>query len=189
MTETVDTGASSITCRSCGSRLAPTSRRCPACGLRDPATPPAPPPTSDRTAPRTGGGGSRVVMAAIIGALAGAAITALVFIARPPRTVLVPVETPVAAPPAPATPAAPPLRAPEPEVSRSRGRTDWLFFFKPGDRLLRMGDDAPAGLVLRTEKVHAFADGSAGPAYLVQLPDGGQRFIDADELERGTRLQ
>jgi hypothetical protein len=43
--------------------------------------------------------------------------------------------------------------------------------------------------VLRTEKAHAFADGTAGPAYLVQLPDGGQRFIDADELERGTRLE
>jgi hypothetical protein len=127
--------------------------------------------------------------AAIVGAMVGAAITALVFIARPPRIVLVPAEAPVAAPPAPAPPAPASPPAAQPEASRSRGRTDWLFFFKPGDRLVRMSDDAPAGMVIRTEKVHAFADATAGPAYLVQLPDGGQRFIDADELERGTRLE
>ncbi|HEX2438752.1 MAG TPA: hypothetical protein VHT71_10645 [Methylomirabilota bacterium] len=189
MTDTADASPRSVACRSCGNRLAPTTRRCPACGLRDPATPPAPPPASERAPARSGGGVWRVVAAAVIGALAGAAITTLVFIARPPRTVLVPVATPVAAPPAPAAPAPPPVPAAQPEASRSRGRTDWLFFFKSGDRLVRMSDDAPAGLVLRTEKAHAFADGTAGPAYLVQLPDGGQRFIDADELERGTRLE
>jgi hypothetical protein len=131
-----------------------------------------------------------MLTAAIVGACAGAAITALVFIARPPRTVRVPVEVPAAAPAAPVAPApAPSPPAAEPEVSRSRGRTDWLFFFKPGDRLVRMSDDGPAGMVIRTEKVHPFADGTAGPAYLIQLPDGGQRFIDADELERRTRLE
>jgi hypothetical protein len=103
--------------------------------------------------------------------------------------VVVPVEVPAAAPSAPAPPAPAPPAPVQPELSRSRGRTDWLFFFKSGDRLVRMSDDAPAGMVLRTEKVHAFADGTAGPAYLIQLPDGGQRFVDADELERGTRLE
>jgi hypothetical protein len=75
-------------------------------------------------------------------------------------------------------------------VSRSRGRTDWLFFFKTGDQLVRMADEAPLGMIIRTVPRHTFADGTMGPAYLVQLPDGGgQRFVDADELERGGRLQ
>jgi hypothetical protein len=52
-----------------------------------------------------------------------------------------------------------------------------------------MSDDAEVGLVLRTEKAHSFPDGTTGPAYLLQIPEGGQRFLDADELERGTRLQ
>jgi hypothetical protein len=74
-------------------------------------------------------------------------------------------------------------------ASRSRGRTDWLFFFKPGDQLTRMGDDAPLGLVIRVERRHTFPDGTTGPAYLLQIPEGGQRFMDADEVERGARLQ
>jgi hypothetical protein len=79
--------------------------------------------------------------------------------------------------------------APAAAVSRSRGRTDWLFFFKPGDQLTRMADDAPLGLVIRVEPAHTFPDGTRGPAYLVQIPEGGQRFMDADEVERGARLQ
>jgi hypothetical protein len=103
-------------------------------------------------------------------------------------------DQPAAVDPPPAAPPAPPAAqgvttAPPPVLSRSRGRADWLFFFKPGDQLARMSDDAPVGMVLRTEKSHTFPDGTLGPAYLVQVPEGGQRFIDADELERGTRLQ
>ena len=52
-----------------------------------------------------------------------------------------------------------------------------------------MGDDAEVGLVLRLEKVHTFPDGTTGPAYLLQVPEGGQRFMDADELERSARIQ
>jgi hypothetical protein len=45
-------------------------------------------------------------------------------------------------------------------------------------------------MVLRTVPQHTFPDGTVGPAYLVQGADGdGQRFLDADELERGGRLQ
>jgi hypothetical protein len=52
-----------------------------------------------------------------------------------------------------------------------------------------MADDAEVGLVIRLEKVHAFPDGTTGPAYLLQVPEGGQRFLDADELERSARIQ
>jgi hypothetical protein len=84
---------------------------------------------------------------------------------------------------------APAVTPPASAASRSRGRTDWLFFFKPGDQLARMADDAPLGLVIRIERRHTFPDGTTGPAYLVQIPEGGQRFMDADEVERGARLQ
>lgn len=181
-------GAHLIACRSCGHRIARTVRRCPACGLRDPAGAPAELAPAAEPPARRAGGGWRVAMGVIAGMLAGAAVTAGVFLLRPPAPV-----TPapaVVAPAAPAPAGEPSRPAAEPEASRSRGRTDWLFFFKTGDRLVRMSDEAPVGMVLRTEKVHAFADGTAGPAYLVQLPDGsGQRFVDADELERGARLE
>lgn len=182
-------GGHLIACRSCGHRIARTVRRCPACGLRDPAgVMPEPSPAEEGPARRAGGSGVRVAMGVIAGMLAGAAVTAGIFLLRPPAPV-----TPapaVVAPVAPAPASEPSRPAAEPEASRSRGRTDWLFFFKTGDRLVRMSDEAPVGMVLRTEKVHAFADGTAGPAYLVQLPDGsGQRFVDADELERGARLE
>jgi hypothetical protein len=132
----------------------------------------------------------RLALAVLVGAVAGSAVTTAFFVLRPvapPPAIEVRSGAPL---PAPAQPAelAPPPSVPEP--SRSRGRGDWLFFFKTGDRLARMSDDAPAGMVLRTEKSHAFGDGTTGPAYLLQLPDGaGQRFVDADELERGARLQ
>ena len=105
-----------------------------------------------------------------------------------------PAERAAKAPAAPAAepPPGPPALAPPaaPAPSRSRGRGDWLFFFKPGDQLVRMGDDVAMGMVIRTVPRHAFADGTVGPAYVVQLPDGaGQRIVDADELERGGRLQ
>jgi hypothetical protein len=133
------------------------------------------------------------------GVLAGIAVTAAVFafvlrpMGAPPRSIE-PMPAPDASTPSPASTSGPPPAAPavtsEPEPSRSRGRADWLFFFKPGDQLVRMGDDTAMGMVIRTIPRHAFADGTVGPAYVLQLPDGGgQRVVDADELERGGRLQ
>jgi hypothetical protein len=129
--------------------------------------------------------------ASLVGAaLAGAALSAALLLLKPsapPPAVERRHETPPPAPEPPATGGTPPV---SPAPSRSRGRTDWLFFFKTGDRLVQMSDEAPIGMVLRTVPQHTFPDGTVGPAYLVQVPDGGgQRFVDADELERGGRLQ
>lgn len=129
--------------------------------------------------------------ASLVGAaLAGAAVSAALFLLRPsapPPVIERRPEAPAPAPEPPARVIAPPA-APAP--SRSRGRTDWLFFFKTGDQLVQMSDEAPIGMVLRTVPQHTFPDGTVGPAYLVQAPEGGgQRFVDADELERGSRLQ
>ena len=92
----------------------------------------------------------------------------------------------------PAVVSAPPP-APEPEPvptpSRSRGQRDWAFFFRAGDTLSRMKDGTPLGLVLRLERQHRFADGSTGPAYVVQTTDRGESVFDADELERGARIE
>jgi hypothetical protein len=178
-----------VACRSCGNRVARSARRCPACGLSDPSAPSESASVAAGTAPRRGGRGGLVMAAVLAGAVAGAAVTAAVLLRRPVAPPA-PIERRLAPPPTPAPQAETPSPPAAPEASRSRGRADWLFFFKPGDQLVRMSDDAPAGMVLRTEKRHGFADGSAGPAYLLQLPDGGgQRFVDADELERGARLQ
>jgi hypothetical protein len=132
-----------------------------------------------------------LTLAALVGAIVGGAG---VFVMRPPVQVVAPpaappvaapelVPAPVPAPPTPAPAAAPVAR------SRSRGRADWIFFLKPGDRLTRMGDATALGMVIRTEKLHTFPDGTTGPAYLLQIPEGGQLFVDADELERGARIE
>lgn len=188
-----------VACRECGNRVPHRLRRCPACGAREPGSavaPPAPPaaavepPPRPRAARGRWGAFAALVGAALVGALASAAFFALRAPVPPPSIDRFPV--PVAPTPAPAPapvtePASPPAT---PEASRSRGRTDWLFFFKTGDQLVRMSDEAPIGMVLRTVPRHAFPDGTEGPAYLVQSPDGvGQRFVDADELERGGRLR
>ena len=184
-------GGRLVACPVCGDRVARSARHCPACGASEPtsaavesapAAPPAP--------PRRSGGRGRVAVAMLAAALAGSAVTAAFFLLRPAAA-----PPPIELRSEPSPPAAePPREATGPpsarEPSRSRGRGDWLFFFKTGDRLVRMSDDAPAGMVLRTEKARAFGDGTTGPAYLLQLPDGGgQRFVDADELERRARLQ
>ena len=176
-------------CRECGNRVARGARRCPACGAREPTSavapidsPPVPLPTRRRWI---------AFLALAVAMLLGAAASAVVFTLRPaaPPPALAPrPETPAPTLPEPvrSTPTPPTVLEP----SRSRGRADWLFFFKAGDRLVRMTDDMPLGLVIRTVPKHTFADGTTGAAYLVQVPDGGgQRFVDADELERGGRLQ
>ena len=123
----------------------------------------------------------------VLFALTAAGVTA-VYVTRPsvPSFVPAPPETaptPSVAPPPSAASVAP--SAP----SRSRGRTEWLFFFKPGDWLTRMADDGLLGVVVRVEKTHTVTDGSTGPAYVVQSMDGEERVVDADELERTARLR
>jgi hypothetical protein len=127
----------------------------------------------------------------VLFALTAAGVTA-VYVTRPPSPSPSPPFVP--APPAESVPTpsvAPPLPAASATnaPSRSRGRTEWLFFFKPGDWLTRMADDGLLGVVVRVEKTHAFADGSTGPAYVVQSMDGEERVLDADELERTARLR
>jgi len=189
MTEPPANGESGrlVACRACGNRLARSARRCPACGASEPTSGAA---ESTPAAPRSSAGHGRMAVAMLAAALAGSAVTAAFFLLRPAAPPPPIERRSEPSPPAPEPPreAAGPPSAREP--SRSRGRGDWLFFFKTGDRLARMSDDAPVGMVLRTEKGHAFGDGTTGPAYLLQLPDGGgQRFVDADELERSARLQ
>jgi hypothetical protein len=88
-----------------------------------------------------------------------------------------------------AAPAAAPAPAPAPRVSRSKGQTEWAFFFRPGDTLSRMSDGGALGAVVRLERSHAFPDGSAGPAYVVQSTDRREAVFDADELERSARIE
>jgi hypothetical protein len=114
-----------------------------------------------------------------------AAVTAVLVYSTSVRT------TPVAESPAVAAPAPPPAPEPEPAplASRSRGQRDWPFFFRAGDTLSRMKDGTMLGVVLRLVPQHRFADGSSGPAYVVQLTDRQESVFDADELERGARIE
>ena len=168
-----DDGVGLVVCRACGHRVTPTMRRCPACGAAEPTgeTPAAAPAPAPRPA---GTSWTALALAALVGAVLGGAGVSVM---RPAVQVVAP-------------PAAAPAPAPAPVArSRSRGRADWIFFLKPGDRLTRMGDEVELGMVIRTEKLHTFPDGTTGPAYLLQVPEGGQLFVDADELERGARLR
>jgi hypothetical protein len=90
---------------------------------------------------------------------------------------------------APATPPATESPAPAPVASRSRGQAEWTFFFRPGDTLSRMTDGSPLGVVARLERRYTFPDGSTGPAYVVRSPDKQESAFDADELERGARIE
>ena len=76
-----------------------------------------------------------------------------------------------------------------PKVSRSRGQTDWTFFFRAGDTLSRMSDGAALGVVVRLERSHSFPDGSTGAAYVVRSADQREAIFDADELERSARVE
>jgi hypothetical protein len=86
-------------------------------------------------------------------------------------------------PAAPAPTAAPPAATP----SRSRGQSDWAFFFRVGDTLSRMSDGAPLGVIVRLERAHTFPDGS-GPAYVLRSADQRETIFDADQLERSARV-
>ena len=138
--------------------------------------------------PRREGRRRRRVLAATLSVLliAAAAGLAAIYLTMPPLPPAVEIISAVPAPSAP--PPEPALSAPA-MPWRSRGRTEWLFFFRPGDWLTRMNDDALLGVVVRVEKSHTFADGSRGPAYVVQSMEGEERALDADELERSARLR
>src|SRR5262245_16016159 len=184
-----------VACRACGNRVARTARRCPACGSPDPA---ADKPAEARPRQRRPSGvdGSRrlaqlMVVAAllVIGVLVGVMIVR-VSARRADRTPAA--ETPpavVESQPAVTTPVVVTPEPPVPEPSRSRGRRDWPFFYKPGDRLVRMGDAKPLGYIVSMVKDHKFSDGTAGPAYLLWTPNGKEEAFDADELERTSKLE
>ncbi len=99
------------------------------------------------------------------------------------------VATPRSAPQAAVAPEpAAPAPAPSPErISRSKGQSDWTFFFRAGDSLSRMSDGVALGVVVRLERAHGFPDG-VGPAYVVRSPDQHETVFDADQLERGARV-
>ncbi len=95
----------------------------------------------------------------------------------------------VEAPAVIAPPAVVLFEPPTPEPSRSRGRRDWPFFFKPGDRMARMGDAKPLGYIISMVKDHKFGDGTVGPAYMLWTPAGKEEAFDADELERTAKME
>ena len=79
--------------------------------------------------------------------------------------------------------------APSPErISRSKGQSDWTFFFRAGDSLSRMSDGVALGVVVRLERAHGFPDG-VGPAYVVRSQDQRETVFDADQLERSARIE
>jgi hypothetical protein len=128
----------------------------------------------------------KVLGGALLGLLLAITILTLLSGRRetpPPVAESPPAEVPASAAP-PATDAAPAT-----VVSRSRGQTEWAFFFRPGDTLSRMTDGSPLGVVVRLERRHTFPDGSTGPAYVVRSADQRESAFDADELERRARIE
>jgi hypothetical protein len=128
----------------------------------------------------------KMLGAALLGLLVLIAVFAL--LGRPRETTPPSAESRPDAP-AEVTPSAAAPPAPVPRVSRSRGQSDWAFFFRTGDTLSRMSDGGALGVVVRLERTHAFPDGSAGPAYVVQSADRRETAFDADELERSARIE
>jgi len=127
----------------------------------------------------------KVLGGALLGLLAAITIVTLLSGRRELPAPVVesrPAEAPMAAP-VPESPAAAPV------VSRSRGQSEWTFFFRPGDTLSRMADGSPLGVVARLERRHTFPDGSTGPAYVVRSADQREVAFDADELERRARIE
>ena len=124
----------------------------------------------------------------LIGSLLGLLVLlAAALLVRPAREARPVAESPVVAAPEPAADSAVPALAPRP--SRSKGQSDWMFFFRAGDTLSRMADGVPLGVVTRLERSHAFPDGSVGPAYVVRSPGQHESVYDADDLERSARIE
>jgi hypothetical protein len=112
---------------------------------------------------------------------------AVALLVRSAREVPPVAETPVVAAPEPGPAAAVPEPAPRP--SRSKGQSDWTFFFRAGDTLSRMADGVALGTVVRLERSHSFPDGSVGPAYIVRSAEQQDAAFDADQLERSARIE
>jgi len=129
---------------------------------------------------------SKMLASALLAALVLIVVIAL--LGRPREGASPQVEPRTAEQSAPAAPAPVPSPAPSP-VSRSKGQTDWAFFFRTGDTLSRMADGSALGVVVRLERSHSFPDGSSGPAYVVRSPSQGEQVFDADELERSARIE
>src|SRR6266404_9811458 len=106
---------------------------------------------------------------------------------RSHRVTAPPPEPRVADAPEPAAPRAETPPASPERPSRSKGQSDWTFFFRVGDTLTRMSDGTALGVVVRLERTHAFPDG-AGPAYVVRSQDQREAVFDADALERSARI-
>ena len=136
----------------------------------------------------TAAGRLKVLGGALLGALVAITVVTLVSARREaPHPV---VERRVEAPAPAAAPAVePPAPASAPAPSRSRGQSEWAFFFRPGDTLSRMADGTPLGVVARLERQHKFPDGSTGPAYVIRSADQRESAFDADELERRARIE
>jgi hypothetical protein len=129
----------------------------------------------------------KVLGGALLGLLV--AITILTVLAARRETPSPVAESRPAAVPMPTAPSVTESPAPAPVVPRSRGQTEWAFFFRPGDTLSRMTDGSPLGVVARLERRHTFPDGSTGPAYVVRSADQQESAFDADELERRARIE
>jgi hypothetical protein len=136
----------------------------------------------------TAAGRLKVLGGALLGALVAITVVTLVSARREAPH---PVVEPRVEAPAPAAPPAvePPAPASAPAPSRSRGQSEWAFFFRPGDTLSRMADGTPLGVVARLERQHKFPDGSTGPAYVIRSADQRESAFDADELERRARIE
>ena len=106
---------------------------------------------------------------------------------RSHRIAAPPPEPRAAAAPEPAAPRAETPPASPERPSRSKGQSDWTFFFRVGDTLTRMSDGTPLGVVVRLERTHTFPDG-VGPAYVVRSQDQREAVFDADALERSARI-
>jgi hypothetical protein len=187
-----------VACRACGNRVARTARRCPACGSQDPSADslaePRPRPRRSRSAP-TDRARLLARLVVVVAALAIGVLVVLIVVRvsgrRAEQAPAVEVSPPavVETPAVVATPAVVLFEPPTPEPSRSRGRRDWPFFFKPGDRLARMGDAKPLGYIISMVKDHKFGDGTVGPAYMLWTPAGREEAFDADELERSAKME
>jgi hypothetical protein len=130
----------------------------------------------------------KVLGGAMLGLLVAITILTLLPGRREPSAPVVesrPAEAPMAAP----APSGPESATPAPVVSRSRGQSEWAFFFRPGDTLTRMADGSALGVVVRLERRHTFPDGSTGPAYVIRSADQRESAFDADELERRARIE
>ncbi len=115
-------------------------------------------------------------------------VVALTMLLGRSHRIAAPPPEPRAAAPEPAAPRAetPPASSPE-RPSRSKGQSDWTFFFRVGDTLTRMSDGTALGVVVRLERTHPFPDG-VGPAYVVRSQDQREAVFDADALERSARI-